>query len=47
MFKIVDINLDLYQKLPDDNVQTEFEMKFVEENKPIYYIKAIHTRSGK
>jgi tRNA (guanine-N7-)-methyltransferase len=47
MFEIIDINLDLYQNLPNDNVQTEFEMKFVEENKPIYFIKAIHTRSGK
>ena len=32
--------LDLYSDLPKDNIQTEFEMKFVKENKPIYLIKA-------
>ncbi len=32
--------LDLYQDLPKDNVQTEFEMRFIQQNKPIYYIKA-------
>ncbi len=43
-FDIIDISLNLYHNLPSNNIQTEFEMKFVEENKPIYYIKAMHRR---
>jgi tRNA (guanine-N7-)-methyltransferase len=46
-YDIMDMSLDLYQALPTNNIQTEFEMKFVEENKPIYYIKVKHKRSGK
>jgi len=44
---ILDFSLDLYKHLPSSNIQTEFEMKFVEENKPIYYLKTKHRRSGK
>ncbi|MFW5794091.1 MAG: tRNA (guanosine(46)-N7)-methyltransferase TrmB [Bacillota bacterium] len=44
-FYIEDILLDLYQNLPKDNIQTEFETKFIEENKPIYYLKTMHKRS--
>jgi len=39
-FVMEKIMLDLYSDLPKDNIQTEFEMKFVKENKPIYLIKA-------
>ncbi|MDT8336478.1 MAG: tRNA (guanosine(46)-N7)-methyltransferase TrmB [Candidatus Izemoplasmatales bacterium] len=39
-FEIEKIILDLYQNLPEDNVQTEFEIKFIKLNKPIYYIRA-------
>lgn len=39
-FEIECISLDLYKNLPDDNIQTEFEMKFIKLEKPIYYIKA-------
>jgi tRNA (guanine-N7-)-methyltransferase len=39
-FCIEKIMLDLYQDLPIDNVQTEFEMKFIQQDKPIYFIKA-------
>ncbi|XFA98865.1 tRNA (guanosine(46)-N7)-methyltransferase TrmB [Candidatus Izemoplasma sp. B36] len=39
---IEEINLDLYKNLPKDNVQTEFEMKFVEKGNRIYYLKAIY-----
>jgi len=40
LFNIKNISLDLYRNLPEDNIQTEFEIRFVEMNKPIYYIKA-------
>ncbi len=39
-FQIEIISLNLYNDLPSDNIQTEFEIRFVELNKPIYYIKA-------
>ncbi|MFA7076086.1 MAG: tRNA (guanosine(46)-N7)-methyltransferase TrmB [Candidatus Izemoplasmatales bacterium] len=45
-YKIEKIILDIYQDLPKDNIQTEFERKFVEQNKPIYYIKARFIRRG-
>ncbi|MFA6647096.1 MAG: tRNA (guanosine(46)-N7)-methyltransferase TrmB [Candidatus Izemoplasmatales bacterium] len=37
---IEEIMLDMYKILPQDNVQTEFEIRFIKLNKPIYYIKA-------
>ncbi|MDD3128953.1 MAG: tRNA (guanosine(46)-N7)-methyltransferase TrmB [Candidatus Izemoplasmatales bacterium] len=37
---IEEIMLDMYKTLPQDNVQTEFEIRFIKLNKPIYYIKA-------
>ncbi|QWC00415.1 tRNA (guanosine(46)-N7)-methyltransferase TrmB [Mycoplasmatota bacterium] len=43
--RIIDLSLDLYKNLPSSNIQTEFEMKFVEENKTIYYLKAKLKRS--
>ncbi|HKL47432.1 MAG TPA: tRNA (guanosine(46)-N7)-methyltransferase TrmB [Candidatus Izemoplasmatales bacterium] len=45
-YEIKALSLNLYQALPKSNIQTEFEMKFVKENKPIYYIKVKHKRSG-
>lgn len=39
-FIIEEIMLDMYKNLPEDNVQTEFEIRFRELNKPIFYIKA-------
>lgn len=41
-YVIDEISLDLYKNLPEDNVRTEFEMKFVEKGNRIYYIKAIY-----
>jgi tRNA G46 methylase TrmB len=43
-FDIIDISLDLYKHLPETNIQTEFEMKFVEEDKAIYYLKLKHIK---
>ncbi len=34
------INNDLYSNMPDDNIQTEFEQKFVEKGNKIFYLKA-------
>jgi len=39
-FQIDLVLLDLYKNLPKDNIQTEFEIKFLKLNKPIYYIKS-------
>jgi tRNA (guanine-N7-)-methyltransferase len=39
-FQINSVILDLYKALPKENVQTEFEIKFLKLNKPIYYIKS-------
>jgi len=39
-FVIEEIMLDMYMNLPKDNVQTEFEIRFRELDKPIYYIRA-------
>ncbi len=39
-FVIEEIMLDMYKNLPEDNVQTEFEIRFRELDKPIFYIKA-------
>lgn len=36
---IEEINLDLYKNLPKDNVQTEFEKRFVEKGNLIFYQK--------
>lgn len=35
------IQLDMYQKLPEDNVATEYETKFHEKGLPIYRLEAI------
>lgn len=35
------IQLDMYQKLPEDNVATEYETKFHERGLPIYRLEAI------
>ena len=43
-FQIKDISLDIYHGDYRDNIQTEFEMKFVEEGKPIYYINTRYLR---
>jgi tRNA (guanine-N7-)-methyltransferase len=39
-FVIEKIMLDMYKNLPEDNVQTEFEIRFRELGKPIFYIRA-------
>jgi tRNA (guanine-N7-)-methyltransferase len=39
-FVIEEIMLDMYKNLPEDNVQTEFEIRFRELDKPIFYIKS-------
>ena len=39
LFKIENFLLNLYGDLPDNNIQTEFEIRFIEMKKPIYYIK--------
>lgn len=41
-FYIKDINLNLYKRLPKDNIQTEFEQRFVEKGNLIFYLKAIY-----
>ncbi len=38
-FVIESISLNLYSDLPKDNIQTEFEKRFVEMGNSIYYIK--------
>ncbi len=38
-FQINEINLNLYRNLPEDNIQTEFEQKFVEQGNLIFYLK--------
>lgn len=43
-FSLKSISLNLYSNLPSKNIQTEFELKFLEQNKPIYYIIANHKR---
>ncbi|MBN2541192.1 MAG: tRNA (guanosine(46)-N7)-methyltransferase TrmB [Bacilli bacterium] len=35
-YQIEEVNLDLYRRLPEDNVQTEFEEKFVAQGNRIY-----------
>ena len=39
-WKFKQISLDLYRKLPEDNVPTEYEMKFVKQGLPIYFLQA-------
>ncbi len=41
-YSIEVVNHDLYKKLPKDNIQTEFEIKFVAKGNPIYYSKIVH-----
>jgi tRNA (guanine-N7-)-methyltransferase len=38
-FTFTKILLDLYQNLPTDNIQTEFEKKFVEKGNRIYFLE--------
>jgi len=45
MFK--EISLDLYKNLPNDNIQTEYEKKFVSKNERIYKLVAIHKLDNK
>ncbi len=42
-YKILDINLNLYKNLPKNNIQTEFEVKFVEMGNQIFFLKVIFT----
>jgi len=39
-WKFKKISLDLYNNLPEDNIATEYEEKFVKRGLPIYYLKA-------
>ncbi|MBO5851830.1 MAG: tRNA (guanosine(46)-N7)-methyltransferase TrmB [Clostridia bacterium] len=39
-FEVFDVTRDLYSNLPSDNIQTEYEQKFVLENKNINRLKA-------
>ncbi|MBU1144815.1 MAG: tRNA (guanosine(46)-N7)-methyltransferase TrmB [Firmicutes bacterium] len=43
-FNIILISLDLYHEKNLFNIQTEFEMKFVEMGKPIYYIQVTYEK---
>ncbi|HPJ23458.1 MAG TPA: tRNA (guanosine(46)-N7)-methyltransferase TrmB [Bacillota bacterium] len=47
LYQIEDIRLDLYRHLPTDNIQTEFEQKFVENGNQIFYMKVRFIGSGK
>ena len=37
-----EVNLDLYTNLNEDNIQTEYEKKFVNLGMPIYKLRVIH-----
>lgn len=39
---LTEVNLDLYSNLNEDNIQTEYERKFVSLGLPIYKLKVIH-----
>lgn len=41
-YQLEEVFLDLYQNIDDDNVQTEYEKKFVSLGMPIYKLIAIH-----
>lgn len=43
-WKLQNIQLDLYRKLPEENVATEYEMKFHMQGLPIYRLEAIKPR---
>ena len=45
-YTIEEINLNLYKKLPEDNVQTEFEKRFVEKGNLIFYQKVKFTEEN-
>jgi tRNA (guanine-N7-)-methyltransferase len=40
-WQLQQIQLDMYKKLPEENVATEYEMKFHEKGLPIYRLEAI------
>lgn len=40
-WRLKNIQLDLYRKLPEDNVATEYETKFHEKGMPIYRLEAV------
>lgn len=40
-WQLKNIQLDMYRKLPEDNVVTEYERKFVEQGMPIYRLEAV------
>ena len=39
-WQLKNIQLDLYKKLPEDNVATEYETKYVRQGLPIYRLEA-------
>ena len=43
----VEVKLDLYSDLDVDNIQTEYEKKFVNLGLPIYKLKVIYKKSKK
>ena len=42
-YKILDISLDLTNKIDFENIRTEYEEKYILKNNRIYYLKAIKT----
>lgn len=44
-WKLKNIQLDLYRKLPEDNIATEYETKFHKNGQPIYRLEAIKPSS--
>lgn len=40
-WQLKNIRLDLYKKLPEDNVATEYETKYVRQGLPIYRLEAV------
>ena len=40
-WQLKNIQLDLYKKLPEDNVATEYETKYVRQGLPIYRLEAV------
>ena len=46
-YSFEEVKLDLYSNLNVDNIQTEYEKKFVSLGLPIYKLKVIHKISKK
>ena len=44
-WRLQNIQLDMYQKLPEGNVATEYETKFHNQGMPIYRLEAVKPKS--